>query len=168
MIARATDLVIRGKSARFLGQRFPCRTGSGGVTSAKREGDGATPTGAHCAELVFYRPDRIRPPPTCLPVRPLRRFDGWSDDPEYPKYNFLIRRPCDSRHERLWLPSCVYDVIVVLGWNRHPPVRGLGSAIFLHVLDPLGRPTAGCVSLQRRHLRFVLAHWGPDSRLVVG
>ncbi len=161
------DLFVRGSAARFLGRRFPCRIGRSGAATQKREGDGGTPVGAHRAELVLYRPDRIPPPETCLPVRPLRLADGWSDDPRDPEYNRLVRRPHGFRHEALWLSGRVYDLIVVLDWNRRPTVAGEGSAVFLHVMDPLGRPTAGCVSLAPGDLVHVLRHWRPDSRVIV-
>ena len=167
MTPRQDDLVVRDGSARFLGQRIPCRVGRNGMAEDKREGDGATPIGIHRAELVLYRPDRLRRPATHLPVRPLRRQDGWSDDPADSAYNRLVRRPRRFGSEALWLPSGVYDLVVVLDWNRHPPVAGLGSAIFLHVTDRLGRPTAGCISLEQRALLFVLKNWGTRSRLVV-
>ena len=167
MIPRTDDLVIRGNSARFLGRRLSCRVGRGGVAVQKREGDGASPIGAHRAEFVLYRPDRISPPATRLPVRPIRLRDGWSDDPADHAYNCPVRRPHPFSTEALWLPSCVYDLMVVLDWNRAPSIKGRGSAIFLHVMDPLGRPTAGCVSLQECDLLFVLENWRAWSRLVV-
>ena len=102
-----------------------------------------------------------------LPLHPIRHRDGWSDDPTDPAYNRPVRLPRRYSSEALWLPSRVYDLIVVLDWNRDSPVPGRGSAIFIHVMDPLGRPTAGCVSLERRNLMFVLENWQPWSRLIV-
>ena len=167
MIAREEHLVIRGMSARFLGCRFPCRIGRGGVAADKREGDGATPIGVHRAESVLFRPDRVRPPRTSLPLRPIRRQDGWSDDPDDPAYNALVRRPHNFGSEALWLPSRVYDVVCILDWNRDPILHGRGSAIFLHLMDPLERPTAGCVALRRSDLLFVLENWRAGSCVVV-
>ena len=167
MIPGADDLIIHGKTGRFRGCRFPCRVGRRGVTNHKSEGDGATPAGIHRLEYVLFRPDRIRVPATHLPLRPIRHHDGWSDDPADPAYNTVVRRPSQHGSEALWLPSRVYDLIVVLDWNRDPPVTGRGSAIFLHVMDSLGRPTAGCVSLEQPTLLLVLKSWRPWSRLIV-
>ena len=161
------DLVIRGRTARFCGTTFPCQIGRNGITGDKREGDGATPAGWYRAERVLYRPDRTPPPATCLPRHPIRRDWGWSDDPDDPEYNRAVRRPHGFSAESLWLPTCLYDLLVVLDWNRDPVVAGRGSAIFLHVLDPLARPTAGCVSLEAGWLCRVLAGWQPASRLLV-
>jgi L,D-peptidoglycan transpeptidase YkuD (ErfK/YbiS/YcfS/YnhG family) len=62
---KATDLVVTPTHLRFLGRRFPCTVGRGGVTDAKREGDGATPRGTHRLVGMLYRPDRMeRPSPT--------------------------------------------------------------------------------------------------------
>ena len=46
----------------------------------------------------------------------------------------------------------LYDVVVVLGHNGLPRVRGRGSAIFMHVAKPGYAPTAGCIALRREHL----------------
>ena len=167
MIPGVDDLVVRRNTARFRGRRFPCRIGRSGATNHKREGDGSTPTGIHRAEYVLYRPDRIRAPATRLPLRPVRHHDGWSDDPADSAYNTAVWRPRQYGSEALWLPSRVYDLIVVLDWNRDPSIAGRGSAIFLHVMDSLGRPTAGCVSLEQPTLLFVLKTWQPWSRLIV-
>ncbi len=44
---RAGALVVGPWGARFLGRRFPCSVGRGGIVPAavKREGDGASPAG---------------------------------------------------------------------------------------------------------------------------
>jgi L,D-peptidoglycan transpeptidase YkuD (ErfK/YbiS/YcfS/YnhG family) len=41
------DIVVTRWGARFMGRRFPCAIGRGGITQTKREGDGATPAGTH-------------------------------------------------------------------------------------------------------------------------
>ena len=43
--ARVLDLVVNRWGARFLGRRFACSVGRGGITTTKREGDGRTPVG---------------------------------------------------------------------------------------------------------------------------
>jgi L,D-peptidoglycan transpeptidase YkuD (ErfK/YbiS/YcfS/YnhG family) len=57
---------------------------------------------------------------------------------------------------------------VVLGHNDDPPVAGLGSAIFLHVADPGGRPTEGCVAVALADLLGLLAECRPGDSLGVG
>ena len=51
---------------------------------------------------------------------------------------------------QLWREDAIYDIVGVLGWNDDPPVRGRGSAIFLHVARAELAPTEGCVALRAR------------------
>src|SRR5262249_9762664 len=60
-----------------------------------------------------------------------------------------------------------YDLLVVLGYNDRPRVRGLGSAIFLHVAKGSAAPTEGCIAVARTHLVRLLAHLAPGARLRV-
>lgn len=167
MNARHADLVVRGGTARFRGRCFPCRIGHTGVTPCKQEGDGATPVGVHRAQYVLYRPDRVPPFRCRLPVQPVRRGMGWSDDPADPLYNQPVPLPHPYGAEAMWLARNLYDIVVPLDWNRTPPIPGDGSAIFMHVADHLGRPTAGCVAFARPHLQWILAHWQRNSRVII-
>ena len=165
MSSRASDddLVVHPPNIlRWRGRRFACTIGWGGVRSNKREGDGATPSGRFALRRVLYRPDRLAPPHTALPIAPLSPRDGWCDDPGHPLYNRPLRRPHDARHEELWRSDRVYDLIVILGHNDAPVVPGLGSAVFLHVAQPDYAPTAGCVAVAAGDLLAILA--GVDRR----
>jgi L,D-peptidoglycan transpeptidase YkuD (ErfK/YbiS/YcfS/YnhG family) len=75
------DLVVTPHSSRFLGRSFPFSVGRGGIVPArgKREGDGATPAGAHTLTGCLYRPDRLAPP--CDWAVPIHPADLWCDDP---------------------------------------------------------------------------------------
>ena len=141
------------------GDRYPACFGRGGIRPAlhKQEGDGATPTGLLPLRRVLYRADRLAAPRCAVPLEPIGPRDGWCDDPVDAAYNRPVRLPFAGRHEELWRSDAVYDVIGVLGWNDSPPVRGRGSAIFLHVTTPDRAPTAGCIALDLGHLLEVLA-----------
>jgi L,D-peptidoglycan transpeptidase YkuD (ErfK/YbiS/YcfS/YnhG family) len=134
-----------------------CALGRTGIQPNKREGDGATPAGTFALREIFYRPDRVRQPVSGLPIRALAPHDGWCDDPTCADYNRLVRLPHAGSHERLWRDDALYDVIVVIGYNDAPPVRGLGSAIFLHVAAPGFAPTEGCVAVSLKELEPILA-----------
>jgi L,D-peptidoglycan transpeptidase YkuD (ErfK/YbiS/YcfS/YnhG family) len=138
--------------------RYPACFGRAGIRSAaeKEEGDGATPTGLLPLRRVLYRADRLSPPRCAVPLEPIGPRDGWCDDPADAAYNRMVRLPYPGRHEELWRSDAVYDVIGVLGWNDSPPVRGRGSAIFLHATTPDRAPTAGCIALGLNHLLEVL------------
>lgn len=153
--------------ARRHGRVWRVAVGRGGLTVAKREGDGATPIGCFALRRLYYRPDRLDPPRTRLEVAPIKPDMGWCDDPESPDYNRLVRLPCDDRHEKLWREDGAYDLIVPLGYNDGPIVAGRGSAIFLHVAKSDFSPTAGCVAMARDDLLALLGEIDPDTRLCV-
>lgn len=159
------DLVVTPMGLRFHGRRFPCTVGRGGITTAKREGDGATPAGVHRLIGMLYRPDRMaRPADWALPIRPC---DGWSDDPRDPDYNLMIRRPHPFGHERLMRADPVYDLILLTGWNWPQAEGGRGSAIFVHAWRRPGHATAGCIAMDARDLRWIAPRIRHHSRLVI-
>lgn len=151
------------------GRTVRAALGKGGITSAsdKREGDGATPLGSWPVRRVLYRPDRVEPPVTALPVRALREDDGWCDDPADPAYNRPVRRPYTASHEAMWREDGLYDIILVLGHNDDPPVAGMGSAIFLHCKRGDYEPTLGCIALDPDDVRSLLAQIRPGDHIVI-
>lgn len=158
----ARDLVVGPWGARFMGRRFPCAVGRGGIGEKRGEGDGVTPVGLHRIEAVLVRAGR-----QAAPGRVIGPRDGWSDDPADPDYNRLVRRPHGYGHEAMFRADRQYDLVAVLDWNRHPVVPGRGSAIFLHVWRRPRHPTAGCIAFRSRDLAFILARWTERSRVVV-
>ena len=142
---------------RLGGAALPVVLGAAGTRVDKAEGDKATPTGLLRLRRVLYRADRGPAPACAVPREPLAPDDGWCDDPSHADYNTLVRLPHPARHERLWREDGLYDLLGVLGWNDDPVVRDRGSAIFLHVAHPDGRPTEGCIALAPDALRLVLA-----------
>jgi L,D-peptidoglycan transpeptidase YkuD (ErfK/YbiS/YcfS/YnhG family) len=146
---------------------LPCALGRAGTSRHKREGDGATPVARLDVLQAFYRADRGPRPRTALPVRPIRPADGWCDDPADRRYNRPVRLPCRSSHEAMWRDDPLYDIVLDLAWNRGPIRRGRGSAIFLHIAGPGFEPTAGCVAVDRRAVRRLLAAIGPRTRIEI-
>ncbi len=153
----------------WKGGEFRAAIGKGGFLPAaeKREGDGASPVGVWPLRRVLYRPDRVSPPKTALPVAALEPDMGWCDDPNDPNYNMPVLHPYRASAERLWREDELYDVIVVLGHNDDPVVPGAGSAIFLHCAKPGYPPTEGCIALQRDDLLNVLATAQPGDELTI-
>jgi L,D-peptidoglycan transpeptidase YkuD (ErfK/YbiS/YcfS/YnhG family) len=139
--------------------------GRSGAAALKREGDGATPLGRFALRLVLYRADRVPRPRTCLPVRAIRDHDGWCDDPADRNYNRLIRLPSRRSAEGLRRADHLYDVVLVLGYNDRPRIKGRGSAIFVHLVRPGYTPTDGCIGLSRHDLTVVLAQARPGSTI---
>ncbi|SLN68667.1 L,D-transpeptidase catalytic domain [Aquimixticola soesokkakensis] len=163
----AQDIVVTAQGARFLGRRFPCSIGRGGILPAalKREGDGATPSGTHAICAAFYRADRkARPLAWASPIGP---GDLWSDDSTDAAYNQFTRAPYPFSHERLRMGVPLYDLFFVTDWNYPEATPKMGSAIFIHQWRKPRHPTAGCVAFRRDHLRWIAAHVTPRTRLIV-
>lgn len=161
------DLVVTPAGVRFLGRRFPCSIGRGGIiaAAAKREGDGATPAGVHRIVGMLYRPDRMaRPTDWALPIGP---SDLWSDDSRDADYNQMVRAPHAFSHERLRRADPLYDLVVLTGWNWPEAVPGRGSAIFLHRWRRPGYPTAGCVAFAPADLLWIAQRITYQTRLIV-
>ena len=161
------DLVVTPMGLRFRGRVFPCTVGRGGIVPAseKREGDGATPAGAHRLVGMLYRPDRLaRPADWALPIGPC---DLWSDDPRDEDYNHMVRAPHGFSHERLRRADPMYDLVILTGWNWPQADPGRGSAIFIHQWRRPGAPTAGCVALSRRDLHWIAPRITYQTRLIV-
>ncbi len=159
------DLVVTPRGVRFHGRLLPCSRGRKGLTSNKCEGDGCTPRGAHKIVGILFRPDRVRLPlKSATPIRP---GDLWSDDVADPCYNSKVRTPHYFSHEVLRRPDPLYDLVLVTDWNLDPPHPGRGSAIFVHRWRRPGAPTAGCIAIRPRDLRWIMARLRPSSRLVV-
>ena len=134
-----------------------CALGRSGIRANKHEGDGATPAGVFTLRHIYYRADRATRPISGLAVSALTPHDGWCDDPNCVDYNHRISLPHAGSHERMWRDDPLYDVLAVIGYNDAPPVRGLGSAIFLHVAAEGYALTEGCVALAREYLLAILA-----------
>ena len=148
--------VTSQNSLTFEGRQYKCVLGISGVVRKKLEGDGATPVGLFPMLRVLYRPDRVRPPKTMLPVLGLKPNDGWCDDPAHPDYNKAINLPHNASHEMLWRKDHIYDVIAVLGYNTSPIIPFRGSAVFLHCANRSYGPTKGCVAIKKSDLIEVL------------
>lgn len=159
------DLVVGPWGARFMGRRFACSIGRGGVTGRKREGDGATPIGIHRIIGMLYRADRITAPADW--ARPIGPFDLWSDDPSDPDYNLPVKVPHRFSHERMHRADPMYDLVLLTDWNWPQAEAGHGSAIFIHQWRGPRKATAGCVALAREDLRWIAARWQPQSRLII-
>ena len=153
----------------IAGISFPCVLGRSGLVSAKREGDGGTPRGVLPLRALLQRRDRGARIPSALPFHAIRPEDAWCDDVGDRRYNKPIRRPLDQKsEERLTRADRLYDIIVPLGWNDGPTVRGRGSAIFWHLSRENRSPTAGCVAVTPDVFRKVLPRLSRKAVMAIG
>ncbi len=162
---KPSDLVVGRWGARFMGRRFACTIGRGGLRADKREGDGATPVGTYRFIGMLYRPDRMaRPADWALPIGPC---DGWSDDPKDDDYNQMIRLPHAFSHEKLRRADPMYDLVLLTDWNWPDACAGRGSAIFVHGWRRPHSRTAGCVAFSRKDLLWIAQRIQHQSRLII-
>lgn len=167
-------IVVRSLGARSTSGRLTCGNlvlrcalGRSGIRTRKREGDGATPRGSFRLESAFYRRDKLARPASALPRAAIRPDDAWCDAANDRNYNRRVKHPYPASAECLWRRDGLYDVVVVIDYNRRPRRVAAGSAIFLHVAERGLKPTEGCVALPRKDLLKVMAHIGPKTRIVI-
>ncbi|MEX1059559.1 MAG: L,D-transpeptidase family protein [Methyloceanibacter sp.] len=155
LVRRAPGSASQARVALSHGVR-PAALGRTGIRALKREGDGGTPLGRFPIRRVLYRADRVSRPRTQIRVQAIREHDGWCDDPADRNYNRLIRLPSRRSAEGLKRADNLYDLVLVLGYNDRPRVKGKGSAIFVHLARPGFTPTDGCIALTRHDLTMLL------------
>jgi L,D-peptidoglycan transpeptidase YkuD (ErfK/YbiS/YcfS/YnhG family) len=148
------------------GSVFRCALGRSGISSGKREGDGATPLGA-MRLLGGYLRGRSFQHRSRLPLLPITPDLGWCEVPDDRNYNRPVRIPYAASHERMLRPDDLYDACIVLDWNIRPRRRGGGSAIFLHLARPGFTPTQGCVAVSRAVMARLLPLLSPRTVLLV-
>ncbi len=141
--------------------------GPGGIAIKGGEGDGITPRGTFPVREIFYRADRIAKPVTALPLRATQKNDGWCDAPDDPNYNRPVTLPYPASAEQMWREDHLYDLVVVLGYNDDPVVKGLGSAIFLHLARTDFSATHGCVALAYDDALAAIAQLRPGDQVVI-
>ncbi|MBP1851926.1 L,D-transpeptidase family protein [Rhizobium halophytocola] len=151
----------------FGSLRFQTALGRSGITSAKREGDGATPRASMPVLSGYRRGERPLFLPSPLALKRIRADMLWCDDPRHPAYNRPVSAPFAAGHEKLKRADRLYDVCIVLDWNISERRRGCGSAIFFHIARAGYPPTEGCVAIAARDMARLLPHLRRGTRLTV-
>jgi L,D-peptidoglycan transpeptidase YkuD (ErfK/YbiS/YcfS/YnhG family) len=100
-----------------------------------------------------------------LPIHRIAQQDGWCEDPADRRYNRPIRLHPNDAGDRLRRDDALYDLIIELDHNTRPRIAGRGSAVFVHVARQGFGPTAGCVSLEAKRLRLLLARCSTRTQI---
>jgi len=148
--------------------RVPCALGPTGIVRRKREGDGGTPAGRFAMLWGYYRPDRRRPQAAGVPLRPMRRDQGWCEDPASARYNRPVRVPARDATDRMWRTDHLYDLTFVLDQNFTRRSKNAGSAIFFHLARPGLIPTAGCVAISAGDMRKLAPRLARGAVMAIG
>lgn len=147
---------------------IPATTGRNGFAKplGKREGDGRTPVGVYPLGFAFGYPPGID---SAMPYRQMTRQDIWVDDPRSPDYNRLKKRAETAARsfEDMVLPDDRYKHGIVIEYNTHPIIPGLGSAIFLHIWKDPATPTAGCVAISEENILNLIRWLDPAKKPLI-
>lgn len=160
-----------GSQTRAIVQAGPLRLqaaiGRSGITSLKREGDGATPRATMRMLNGFFRADNQRMVKSRLPLKSIRADMLWCDAPAHAAYNRLVKAPFAPSHEQMQRKDRLYDVCLVMDWNIKTRKRGCGSAIFFHIARPDYAPTEGCIAVSPADMRRLLPYLSVSTKVTV-
>lgn len=131
----------------------------------KEEGDGRTPAGS----LSFLYAFGTEPSPgTSFPYRHIDESHYLVDDSSSCYYNQIVSVRdvvADWRSaEHMTAMQDAYHYGIATDYNKDR-VPGLGSGIFLHCEQ--GRPTAGCISVPKEMMAWLLRNMSPECRLLL-
>ena len=104
-----------------------------------------------------------------LILLPFCNDDLWVDDVNSPDYNSWVKRgeTAAGSYEEMKRPDPLYRHGIVIDYNRHPVVRGNGSAIFIHVWRGEGKATAGCVAIAEQELVRIIDWLDPAKQPMI-
>ena len=140
----------------------------------KREGDGRSPAGVFTIGTAFGY-GAAAPEGVTWPYREAGARDYFVDEASSAVYNRWRRIPDGEANEpearwgsceRMRRDDHVYELGAVVEHN-YACVPGAGSAIFLHVWDRPGAPTAGCTAMSREDVLTVLRWLEPAAAPVL-
>lgn len=154
---------------------FPVVTGKQGMawspflkipdTGTKCEGDMKAPAGLFGLDTAFgYAPQAD----LSWPYLSINDHLFGVDDPHSQYYNHIV----DSQQvEKDWQsaevmlrPDGLYRWGLVVDYNLHPPVKGAGSCIFIHIWRDADTGTEGCTAMPEDRM-LQLLHWlKPEAR----
>lgn len=128
----------------------------------KREGDGKSPTGFfRLGKLFCYEKNAD----TRMPFIQTTSDDKWIDDPKSNDYNRYVRGETKAHsYENLKIRNDAYKYCMVIEYNTKPVVKGMGSAIFLHLGEDKPLPTNGCVALGEKNMEWLLKWMNPQQK----
>jgi L,D-peptidoglycan transpeptidase YkuD (ErfK/YbiS/YcfS/YnhG family) len=161
--AMLTALERAGKGWNAVFDPMPVNIGRKGFAKygEKQEGDKKTPSGLYRLGLLFTYEKDVD---TQMPYIQSTSEDKWIDDPDSDDYNRHVRGETDAKsYERLLLNSNAYKYCMVIEYNTNPVVKGMGSAIFLHLHGKSPGGTAGCVAIHEEDMKTLLGWLKPEK-----
>lgn len=140
----------------------------GMAAEEKREGDRRTPIGTWGFVCAFgILPD----PGSVLPYKELDEDDYWVDDGNSEFYNQMVSTNTTARTwasaEHLIEMDPAYRYGLAMDYNVREQVRGKGSAIFLHGINPPHEYTEGCIAISEEYVRLLVQQVDEYTKIVI-
>ena len=164
-VATLVAMEKKGKQWHVISAPMAAGIGRKGFAApnTKREGDQKSPTGFFRFGQLFCYEKEVD---TRIPFIQTTPEDKWIDDPDSPDYNRYIRGTTSAKsYEKLLLNGNDYRYCMSIEYNTHPVVKGLGSAIFLHLSEGKTiNSSSGCVVLLQKDMERLLNWMNPDMK----
>ena len=91
---------------------------------------------------------------------------AWCNDVNSKYYNKEIKIKKNIKHELLYRKDYKYDIFLNIKYNYKKTVKGLGSAIFLHLTKNY-KATAGCIALKKKDFLILLRLINSKSKIKI-
>ena len=160
-------ILINERYLTYKQYKVKCALGKRGIGSKKKEGDLITPTGQYKIKYILYRKDRIKKIQSKIRKIVINKNMGWCDDPRSKKYNKLVNLPFNDNYEKLFKRQNIYDIILVLNYNKSPIRKNKGSAIFIHIAKKNYEKTKGCIAIKKVELLKILKEIKINTRVKI-
>lgn len=138
----------------------------------KKEGDNRSPAGVFAIGGAWGYEKSIQKHPK-LPYRQVTPRDLWVEDPASPQYNrnvILDHDPATpwEKKQQMKQDDAAHSLKLFIAHNAPPAVTpGDGSSIFFHIWRRGGAaPTAGCTTMEKTKLQWLIAKIDPTKRPV--
>ena len=161
------NIILKNRFLYFLNYKLKCTVGKNGISYKKKEGDNKTPRGKFKFEYILYRKDRIINLRAKLKTIAIKKNMGWCDDSNSKNYNQLIKIPFKYTYEKLWIRENIYDIILVINYNRNPIIKNKGSAIFLHIAKNKYQATKGCIAISKNNIKLLVSKISLKTKLII-
>lgn len=163
IIAKINDGIYLYDNGKLYDKITTFYIGKNGATNEKIEGDGKTPFGLYDIGIAFGTEElNIQ-----YPYRRITENSYWVDDVNSEKYNMWVELEKNKdwkSAEHLIEYPVQYKYGLVIEYNTKEPVKGLGSAIFMHVFSKTY--TAGCIAVSEADMLKILK-WIKDAQILI-
>lgn len=163
----ATLLAMEKKDNKWVAASASIAVGIGrngfAAPNEKREGDHKSPTGVFRLGQLFCYEKEVN---TRMPFIQTTRDDKWIDDPNSSDYNRYVRGTTQAgSFENLKINSDEYKYCMAIEYNMNPVVKGMGSAIFLHLsIGDVPNSSSGCVVVTLKDMEWLLRWMNPELK----